>query len=207
MWSAWRTCCSTSRMPVDRSLATRRTVWSRRFTITGARPSDSSSTRSSLGSRATARASVSICCSPPDSSPAVRPMSGSSSGKSVDRVSLGDARDPEVLLGGELHEDGTLFGDEPHPVAGPPEQRRLRHHAAEHDVAGDRRELAGERQQRGRLPRAVRSDERDDLTGLDVEIEVAHHRDARRSRRRGHGTRAAGLRVWFTTTTPPSPAR
>ena len=95
----------------------------------------------------------------------------------VDGVGSGDARDAEVLLGGERHEDGALFGDEAHPLTGPPEQRRLRDRAAEHDLAGDRGELAGERQQRGRLPRAVRSDERHDLTGLDVEIDVAHHRD------------------------------
>ena len=48
---------------------------SRRSTTRGARPSDSSSARSSWGWRPSARASVSICCSPPEMSPALRPSS------------------------------------------------------------------------------------------------------------------------------------
>src|SRR6185437_16390881 len=54
---------------------------------------------------------------------------------------------------------------------------RLGRRAAEHDFARDRGELAGEGQQGRRLPRAVGSDQRDDLTGLDPEVDVADHRD------------------------------
>ena len=47
----------------------------------GANPSDSSSASSTFGLRPRARASDSICCSPPEQSPAGRPMILSSGGK------------------------------------------------------------------------------------------------------------------------------
>ena len=47
----------------------------------GASPRDSSSASSTFGSRPRARARDSICCSPPEQSPARRSMMGSSAGK------------------------------------------------------------------------------------------------------------------------------
>jgi hypothetical protein len=49
--------------------------------MSGARPSESSSARSTFGSRPSARASDSICCSPPEHSPAPRPRIPSRAGK------------------------------------------------------------------------------------------------------------------------------
>jgi hypothetical protein len=43
-------------------------VLTRSWTMTGARPSNGSSSRMTLGSRTNARAIASICCSPPESS-------------------------------------------------------------------------------------------------------------------------------------------
>ncbi len=69
--------------PVPVSLAALRTACSSRSTTIGARPSDSSSASSTRGRRPNARASVSICCSPPDSSPPRVSMHFSSSGNSA----------------------------------------------------------------------------------------------------------------------------
>src|SRR5262249_54851368 len=91
-----------------------------------------------------------------------------------DRVGGGDVCEPEVLLRGERHEDRALLGDEPHPAARTAEEGCLRRDATEDDVAGDGGELAGEGEERCGFSRAVRPDERDDLAGLDVEVEVAH---------------------------------
>ena len=66
---------------MPRSFAALRTA-SRRFaTTSGAKPSDSSSASSTFGLRPRARANDTICCSPPEQSPALRPMIRSSSGK------------------------------------------------------------------------------------------------------------------------------
>ena len=48
-------------------------------------------------------------------------------------------------------------------------------HATHQDLARDRGQLSCKREQRGRLARAVRSDQRDDFARLDVQIDVAHH--------------------------------
>src|SRR5579859_1198093 len=66
--AAW-TCCSTSTTAIP-PFAASRTAVIRRLTISGARPKESSSSRSTSGFAASARARVNICCSPPDSSPA-----------------------------------------------------------------------------------------------------------------------------------------
>ena len=56
--------------------------------MTGARPRLISSSISSLGLRLSARAIASICCSPPDSSPVLRPRSGRSAGKWSNAASM-----------------------------------------------------------------------------------------------------------------------
>ena len=61
--------CSIRRMPAPEAAI----AWSagaRRFTTTGASPSDSSSTRITRGCETSACASTTICCSPPESEPA-----------------------------------------------------------------------------------------------------------------------------------------
>ena len=50
------------------------------FTISGASPSDGSSSMSSLGRLIRARPMASICCSPPDSVPAAWPIRSRSRG-------------------------------------------------------------------------------------------------------------------------------
>ena len=76
MW----TCCSTIRTPAPVWVATSRTTGSNRSTMIGARPRLISSTRRYFGREARARAIASICCSPPESSPACRPSKGLSPG-------------------------------------------------------------------------------------------------------------------------------
>ena len=63
-------------------LAKSRTTGSSRSTMTGASPRLSSSSSSSLGVWISAQAIASICCSPPESSPARRFCSSSAPGSS-----------------------------------------------------------------------------------------------------------------------------
>ncbi len=86
MPSTRRTCCSTRSTAAPRS-ALARTAASSRVTILGARPRDSSSASTTLGSAASTRPRASICCSPPDSSPALVASSGRSSGKAASAAS------------------------------------------------------------------------------------------------------------------------
>ena len=62
-------CCSTSSTPIPVSSATLRMIGSSRSTMIGARPRLISSTISTFGVATMARATASICCSPPDSKP------------------------------------------------------------------------------------------------------------------------------------------
>ena len=79
--SATCTDCSTTTMVVSVS-AKRRIVSRRSATTAGASPSDSSSISRSRGRIASAMASVSICCCPPDRSPARSPRRSRRNGKS-----------------------------------------------------------------------------------------------------------------------------
>ena len=69
-----------------------RTIGSSRSTMIGASPKLSSSTSSTLGSDTNARAIASICCSPPDNSPALRRASGCKAGKSASARSRASRR-------------------------------------------------------------------------------------------------------------------
>ena len=53
----------------------------------------------------------------------------------------------------------------------------------EGDLAGEQRQLAGEREQRRRLAGAVRPEQGDDLARADLEVDVVDDRLAARSRR------------------------
>src|SRR5439155_1105911 len=89
--SAWRVFCSTSNTVVPARLISAM-VWKMSLTINGARPSEGSSSIKSLGSVMSARPIASICCSPPDSVPAVCDMRSRKRGKSVKTRSRLSAR-------------------------------------------------------------------------------------------------------------------
>ncbi len=70
VWSAIRASCSTTSTVSPSFSFSSRTIRKISRTIIGARPSDGSSSISSRGRAISARATASICCSPPDSVPA-----------------------------------------------------------------------------------------------------------------------------------------
>ena len=162
--SACRTCCSTSRTPTSRSIATWRTVFRRRCTTSGARPSDNSSARSSDGRRAQARAPTSTSAARhPKAGRRCGASSGASSGKIATASSCDDACQPQIVSGRQTHEHRALLGDERQPSAGAAEQRRAGRSTAEDHLARQWWEVARQRQQRGGLAGAVRADQRDHL--------------------------------------------
>ena len=142
----------------------------------GASPSDSSSISSSAGFAATGPSEREHLLLAARQQAGDATEQGLELREDLDRVGDRDAGDPEVVGGGELHEHRPLFGDEPHAQPSPSVQRRLRREAVEGDLAGDRRELTREREQRRRLPGPVRAHQRDDLAGFDAEVDVAHDR-------------------------------
>ena len=149
----------------------------------GASPRLSSSTMSSFGGTVSARPMASICCSPPESSPARRSISRSSAGKYSQR-----ARDvgvpacgaeAQVLGDGQLEEQRSVLGDVREAGARDLVRGPVRHALPEHlDVAGDDRQQPRHRQQRRRLAGAVRSEQHDDLAAVHREREVADDGDA-----------------------------
>jgi hypothetical protein len=84
--------CSTRSTVVPWALISR-TVSAIRAAIIGARPRVGSSSRSILGRAISARPMASICCSPPDSSPARCLARSASTGKSLSTSSLAPAAD------------------------------------------------------------------------------------------------------------------
>ena len=158
---------------MPRSSAAARTALRRLATMIGASPSDSSSASSTFGSRPSARASDSICCSPPEQRPARRPIDP------LERreVREGDrgrhAGELQVVGDRHVHDHRPLLGHVAEAVPAARVHRCGGRLAEEPDLALHRRELAGEREQRRRLAGAVGAEERDDLAGVDVEVEVA----------------------------------
>ena len=166
---------------------------SSRSTMIGASPRLISSTISTFGSDASARAIASICCSPPESRPAgpldaaARRAGNRSSARSVGR-GLAAARPPtlaeaEVLLDGEVEEQRAVLGDVGHAAAG--DACRL--------VADDRLRRGPRpcRPSASSSPEIVSSvvvlpapfgpEQGDDLAGVDGEVEVADDGTPRRS--------------------------
>src|SRR5580658_6536293 len=80
-------CCSTRRTATPSSAAARSTSNSRR-TIIGASPWDSSSARITSGFEASTRPTTSICCSPPETRPALTFRRRSSSGKCSNAICM-----------------------------------------------------------------------------------------------------------------------
>ena len=133
---------------------------------------DSSSASSTRGLRASARASVSICCSPPDSRPPRTLSRRSSSGNSAERGVRLDAGHAQVVARRQAHEHRLLLGDEHEAVAGAREERRLGDVAVEQHLAPERRQLAGQGEQRRGLAGAVRPEQRDHLAWTDLDVDV-----------------------------------
>ena len=110
-------CCSTSSTPAPVSSAICRTSGSMRSTMMGARPRLISSIISTFGWATRARATASICCSPPDNRPALRSLSGAQGGEHLQGPVVGlllrslDAAQAEaqVLVHGELEEQRPVL--------------------------------------------------------------------------------------------------
>ena len=146
-------------------------------TICGARPSDGSSSRSSLGRAISARAMASICCSPPESSPpawACRfwrigniAKAFSMSAFTPARVTSCECAHLEVLADGESGEDLAPLRrlSQTHPddiVCGNADEIA----AVELDLPRAGLHDARDAHERRRFARAVGADQRHDLAAL-----------------------------------------
>ena len=76
----------------------------------------------------------------------------------------------------EAGEDGPLLRHEAERRLAPLVQRGVGRTPEQIDLALERRQLAGEREQGGRLAGAVGAEQRDDLPGIDVQVDVADGR-------------------------------
>ena len=97
-------------------------------------------------------------------------------GEERDRVRDRAAAEPEVRAGREHRDHRALLGHEREPFARAPVERRAPRRddpARPPHLTAERRELAGEGQQRRGLPRTVGADQGDDLARLDGEVEIA----------------------------------
>ena len=157
-------------------------------TISGARPSEGSSSSSSRGRLISARAIASICCSPPDSVPPRWSMRCFRSGKSaktrvevvvelragsatvapICRFSSTVMREKDAAAFRRLRDakPGDLVGRQSRDVA-----------AVEDDRAFAGARIAADRHHQRRLAGAVGADQRDDLAFVDVEIDALERHD------------------------------
>ena len=97
---------------------------SRLATMIGANPRDSSSASSTFGWRPRARASDSICCSPPEQSPARRSMIRSSAGKYSNATAGGTVGQLQVVGDRHVHDHRPLLGHVAETVPAPGVHRR-----------------------------------------------------------------------------------
>ena len=164
--------------------------------MTGARPRLSSSSSRSLGWRASARPTASICCSPPDSRPQRRSRSGSQRREVPVRdgrvETLAAVAEPEVLGDREAEEQAAVLGD----VRDAELRPRARLHARQvlplesGSPPLHRTHEPGDGAERRRLAGAVRSEERDDLARRDRRGRGRGRPPRRRSRRSDRRSRA-----------------
>ncbi len=142
-------------------------------------PSNGSSSRMIFGSRTSARAIASICCSPPDRSVPRLPRRSLQPREhlvdAVERPALrgGQPGDHEVLLDAQAAEDAALLMDQLHAglcdlvalLAGDID-------AVEHHRAAARRHHAHQALQRRALAGAVAAEQRHHLVALDAQRDV-----------------------------------
>ena len=169
-------CCSTSSTAVPASAAAR-TARSKRSTMSGARPSDSSSTRRS---RHCARETPSerehlllAARQEPDAAVEVRFELREQLHRAVNVA----ATDAQVLACGEVHQHGPLLRHDTESLASTNVQRRVGARAEEAHVAAEGAQLTRQRRDRRRLARAVRPEQCDHLALVDTQVEIAHDLD------------------------------
>ena len=167
--------------------------------MSGASPSDGSSSRSRRGRAISARAIDSICCSPPESVPPRWCRRSLRRGKSVKTRSASSSKCFEIV---ERRAHLQIF-EHRHAREDAAPLRRLRdphardlvrRHAGDvapviDDRAVARLRIAADRHHQRRLAGAVGADQRDDLAVEDIEVDAAQRDDLAvdRSGRRGHG--------------------
>ena len=157
-------------------------------TSTGASPIEGSSSSSRVGLPSSARATASICCSPPDMVPAfwlIRSRSRGNSSSTRSRSSAIFAVSLRVYAPRSRFSDTVIrwkilrpSGDWQMPSLttswpGMPLMRP----ALEDDLARRRPQQAGDGAQRGRLAGAVGPDQGHDLAGVDDEVQLLHGGD------------------------------
>src|SRR6266498_189599 len=176
--------CSISRIPTP-SAASEASTGTNRFTTTGARPNDSSSTSSVDGRETIACASTTICCSPPDRNPPcglpARLELGKQSKRIVDTTRRGLPRE-------RVRRHAQVLGDRQVGQQAPP----LGHHRysrlsnlfrrptgqieiAQQHASRTRTKHATHREDQARLARAIRPQQRGDFAGRRGQRHVAHH--------------------------------
>ena len=174
-------------------------------TISGASPSDGSSSISRRGRLISARPIASICCSPPDSVPprcAMRSLSRGNSaqhafqpGRAIGLAAVGGVgAHLQVFHHGHAREDppalGRLRDAQPRDL--------VRRHvgdvaAVEQDLARAGARPAEDRHHQRRLAGAVGADQRDDLAGVDVEIDALQRLDLAVGGAQRRGSRAGAM--------------
>ena len=159
------------------SSAAARTARSRRSTIIGARPSESSSTRSTrqlAGEAASQREHLLLAArQQADAAFEMRLELGEQRQRAIEVA----AADAQVLARREVHQHGSLLRHHSEPLPRAHVQRRVGARAEQPNVAAERAQLARERRDRRGLAGAVRPEQRDHLARVDVEVEVAHDLD------------------------------
>ncbi len=168
-------------------------MWKISRTISGASPSDGSSSISSFGFAISARPTASICRSPPDSVPAscarALPQAREQRVDLVHRLAVValaravalEGAEQQVVLDRHLAEQFALLRHQRHAARDHRLDRRLRfdgagesHHAAR---GAGRRQRAHDRGEQRRLAGAVGTDDGDDLADADVEVGVRQRLD------------------------------
>ena len=151
-------------------------------TISGAKPSDGSSSSNSRGRLISARAIASICCSPPDSVPPrwreplleARKQRQHAFEVAVEVAVVGDGRAHlQIFQHRHAREDAAAFRSLRQFQAGDLVRRHAGDIAAvEVDRAFARARVAADCHHQRRLAGAVGADQRDDLAVVDVEVDA-----------------------------------
>ena len=187
-----------------RAATTSARTWGR---SAASRAENGSSRRISDGWGASARASATRCCCPPESWWGWRPSNPSSpvrarhSAIRPERAGAPGEPEADVLRHGEVGEQGALLGDDAHPAVLGGDERAVAGHqrAADGDRAGIGALEAGDQAEDGGLAAARRAEDRGDraLLHLDVDVDedggategLAHTGDAEGGHPRGSSSR------------------